>query len=108
MDKFDRIANQKLKLDNRKNTIIKSFDNSELVDNYQIEHKDDNFFEPYTQIENKGFYIYSIDGFGSYYSFLGSTYTKALKGLKSFLVELNDGIVGSRVTSDWQVCKFIR
>jgi len=100
MDKFDRIANQKLKLDNRKNLIIKSFDNSELVDNYQIEYKNDNFFEPYKQIENKGFYIYSCDGFGSYYSFLGLTYNKALKGLKSFLVESNDGIVGSRVASD--------
>jgi len=100
MDKFDRIANQKLKLDNKKNSIIKSFVNSELVDNYQIDYKNDNFFEPYKQIENKGFYIYSIDGFGSYYSFLGATYTKALKKLKSFLVELNDGIVGSRVTND--------
>lgn len=100
MDKFDRIANQKLKLDNKKDSIIKSFVNSELVNKYQIEYKNDNFFEPYKQIENKGFYIYSCDGFGSYYYFLGLTYIKALKKLKSFLIELNEGIVGSRVTSD--------
>ena len=93
MDKWDQIGNQTLKLDNRKKSIIKSFDNSELVDKYQIEHKDDNFFEPYKQIENKGFYIYSCDGFGSYYHFLGSTYNKAIKGLESFLVEQNDSFV---------------
>ena len=90
MDKWDRIANQKLKIDNRKNTIIKSFDNSELVDKYQIDYKGNNFFDEYKNIEDKGFYIYSCDGFGSYYHFLGSTYNKAIKGLESFLVELND------------------
>lgn len=90
MDKFDRIANQKLKLDNKKNSIIKSFVNSELVDKYQIDYKSDNYYDNYKNVEGKGFYIYSCDGFASYYYFLGSTYNKAIKGLKSFLVELND------------------
>lgn len=94
--KLEEIMHQKISEFRAKNP---DFFNS-LDTTYAIEFKNDNYFDQYKNIDNKGFYFVTRQGYGQYYEFLSCTYKNATKKLKSILNELNECMISARVTNE--------
>ena len=94
--KLEEIIHQKISEFRAKNP---DFFNS-LDTTYTIEFKNDNYYDQYKNIDNKGFYFVTRQGYGQYYEFLSCTYKNATKKLKSILNELNECMISSRITNN--------
>jgi hypothetical protein len=93
--KLEEIMHQKISEFRAKNP---DFFNS-LDTTYTIEFKNDNYFDQHKNIDNRGFYFVTRQGYGQYYEFLSCTYKNAIKKLKLILNELNECLISARVTN---------